>query len=114
MGLCLGFSILSGVEVLHFGTLRAFWKLCRKRAFRKKTQKQEQNQKTDSHLNKLLFQRPTNKVICLNPNTIPVYSNEMFGKGMLIPNGNGIVNSGWGNSQGHHFYNASSFASPYT
>lgn len=104
LGLCLGVSILSGVEVIYFFTLRACWKFCRKRAFKKKTHKQHEDQKTNSYLHQLLFQKQSNKVINLNPNTIPVYPREMLAKGMWQP---------MGNSQGHHFYGANSFITPH-
>ncbi|CAL8109590.1 unnamed protein product [Orchesella dallaii] len=36
LGLCLGFSVLSAVEVIYFLTIRAFWQICWKRRSRAK------------------------------------------------------------------------------
>lgn len=83
--MCLGFSILSGVEVIYFLILRAFWKFCRKKAFKKNAQKL-QEQKTSSYFHQLLFEKQKSKVITLNPNTIPLYSRELVGQSMWSPN----------------------------
>lgn len=101
LGLCLGFSILSGVEVLYFLTLRLFWKRCRKRMLRKRQQRQAGR---NTILAQMLFQKPTNKVIKLNPNMIPVYAHSQ-----MNPNPQPAPMAGWGNGQGHHFYGANSF-----
>lgn len=71
LGLCLGFPILSGVEVLYFFTLRAFWKICRKRTFNSKA--------------KNLQQKKRSKVITINSNTIPVYPSNLEGESMWTP-----------------------------
>lgn len=97
MGLCLGFSILSGVEVLYFFTLRAFWKFCRKRKI-KKEEMQQREKRTNGYIASLLFHKGakgSNKVIQLNPNKIPVYPKDDIGL---------RAGQGWGNSMGHHFY----------
>lgn len=115
MGLCLGFSILSGVEVLYFFTLRAFWKFCRKRAIKKKT-KQLEETKTNSYLRQLLFQKKSSKVVNVNPNTIPIYARELVGKSMWSPNAGMNVHqmttlgNSWGKSTNNQrFYGSNTF-----
>lgn len=118
MGLCLGFSILSGIEVIYFFTLRAFWKFCRKRKLKKKAEHQTQEQNTNSYFQQLLFQKPTSKVISMNPNTIPVYPREFAGKSMWSSDSQGVKaepvptsygGGSWGGNQGQMFYGSNTF-----
>ncbi|CAL8109591.1 unnamed protein product [Orchesella dallaii] len=63
LGLCLGFSVLSGVEVIYFITLRAFWKHCRRRMV---------GRRVANKFSKFFKHKPE-KVIHVNPNMIPVH-----------------------------------------
>lgn len=65
LGLCLGFSVLSGVEVVYFITLRSFWKFCRRRMI---------GRRLANKFVRMFKKKDANRVIRLNPDTVPVYS----------------------------------------
>lgn len=69
LGLCLGFSILSGVEVIYFLTLRSFWKCCRRRML---------SRRVGNKFVKMFKSSKSNKVIRVNPKNIPVYANAGY------------------------------------
>lgn len=66
-----------------FFTLRAFWKICKKRAFNKKAKDLQPRKKSYSHQS--WFQKKRSKVITFNSNSIPVYPSELVGKSMWSP-----------------------------
>jgi hypothetical protein len=72
LGLCLGFSILSGVEAIYYCTIRAFCKFCGRR----------HNKKNELLVTKFInvIKRKAGsgniKTITLNSNAIPIYSHN--------------------------------------
>jgi hypothetical protein len=75
LGLCLGVSILSGVEAIYYCTIRVFCKFCGRR----------QNKNTELLVTKFIntIRRKArsgdkNRTISVNPNGMPIYSNKSF------------------------------------
>lgn len=74
LGLCLGFSFLSGVEVVYFLTLRSMWKYCRSRSLKRRLPAGSGTYSTISRMFPGYRVKSKAKVVKLDADSLKVYA----------------------------------------